>query len=90
MTQDPEHRPTAPRTPGPLAPDQAAAPPVSGVLVGVDLRGIQAYVYSGRRILDAVGRAALVAELTDTSDPVHGVADLVPPAAWCCGTRAGP
>ncbi|WP_425572211.1 hypothetical protein [Nocardiopsis exhalans] len=81
MTQDPEHRPTAPRTPGPLAPDQAAAPPVSGVLVGVDLRGIQAYVYSGRRILDAVGRAALVAELTDTSDPVHGVADLVPPGS---------
>ena len=53
-------------------------PPRTGVLVGVDLRGIQAYVYSGRRILDAVGRAALVAELTDTSDPVHGVADLVP------------
>nr|WP_239648077.1 hypothetical protein [Nocardiopsis ganjiahuensis] len=48
------------------------------MLVGVDLRGIQAYVYSGRRILDAVGRAALVAELTDTSDPVHGIADLVP------------
>ncbi|MDE3723731.1 hypothetical protein PWG71_20260 [Nocardiopsis sp. N85] len=56
----------------------SATPPVSGVLVGVDLRGIQAYVYSGRRILDAVGRAALVAELTDTSDPVRGIADLVP------------
>ncbi|MEU2944826.1 hypothetical protein ABZ617_02235 [Nocardiopsis alba] len=53
-------------------------PPEDGVLVGVDLRGIQDYVYSGRRILDAVGRAALVAELTDTSDPVHGVADLIP------------
>jgi hypothetical protein len=48
------------------------------VVVGVDLRGIQAYVYSGRRILDAVGRAALVAELTDTSDRRHGIADLVP------------
>ncbi|MEU3018545.1 hypothetical protein ABZ635_14250 [Nocardiopsis sp. NPDC007018] len=47
-------------------------------MVGVDLRGIQAFVYSGRRILDAVGRAALVAELTDTTDPVYGVADLVP------------
>ncbi|MBR8745246.1 hypothetical protein [Nocardiopsis sp. MG754419] len=44
----------------------------------MDLRGIQAYVYSGRRILDAVGRAALVAELTDTSDHRHGVADLMP------------
>ncbi|WP_407942062.1 hypothetical protein [Nocardiopsis codii] len=54
-------------------------PPPSGVVVGVDLRGIQAYVYSGRRILDAVGRAALVAELTDTSDAEHGIADLVPP-----------
>nr|WP_150243606.1 hypothetical protein [Nocardiopsis quinghaiensis] len=49
------------------------------MVVGVDLRGIQAYVYSGRRILDAVGRAALVAELTDTSDAEHGIADLVPP-----------
>ncbi|MEU0493377.1 hypothetical protein ABZ249_29470 [Nocardiopsis sp. NPDC006139] len=54
------------------------APPARGVVVGVDLRGIQAYVYSGRRILDAVGRAALVAELTDTSDPVRGIAGLVP------------
>ncbi len=54
-------------------------PPVHGVVVGVDLRGIQAYVYSGRRILDAVGRAAQVAELTDASDPEHGIADLVPP-----------
>ncbi|GAB3715406.1 hypothetical protein [Nocardiopsis oceani] len=69
MTQAPEHRPTE---------HTAPRPPAAGVLVGVDLRGIQAYVYSGRRILDAVGRAALVAELTDTSDPVYGVADLVP------------
>ena len=52
--------------------------PPTGVVVGVDLRGIQGYVYSGRRILDAVGRAALVAELTDTSDVEHGIADLVP------------
>ncbi|MFW6641041.1 hypothetical protein ACOALZ_13495 [Nocardiopsis algeriensis] len=52
--------------------------PSGGVVVGVDLRGIQAYVFSGRRILDAVGRAALVAELTDTSDTEHGIADLVP------------
>lgn len=52
--------------------------PPAGVVVGVDLRGIQDYVYSGRRILDAVGRAALVAELTDTSDIEHGIADLVP------------
>ena len=57
---------------------EASVPPARGVLVGVDLRGIQAYVYSGRRILDAVGRAALVAELTDTSDPVRGIADLIP------------
>lgn len=52
--------------------------PVSGVIVGVDLRGIQAFVYQGRRILDAVGRAALVAELTDTGDLEHGIASLVP------------
>ena len=53
-------------------------PPVSGVVVGVDLRGIQAFVYQGRRILDAVGRAALVAELTDTGDLERGIASLVP------------
>ncbi|GHD36932.1 hypothetical protein GCM10007147_44610 [Nocardiopsis kunsanensis] len=46
--------------------------------MGVDLRGIQAFVYQGRRILDAVGRAALVAELTDTGDPERGIASLVP------------
>ncbi|WP_412759566.1 hypothetical protein [Nocardiopsis tropica] len=68
----------APHSPPGAAPD-AGGPPPSGVVVGVDLRGIQAYVYSGRRILDAVGRAALVAELTDTSDAEHGIADLVPP-----------
>lgn len=72
MTFTPErHRP----------PDAGTPPgglPSSGVVVGVDLRGIQGYVYSGRRILDAVGRAALVAELTDTSDPEHGIAGLVP------------
>jgi hypothetical protein len=67
-----QHRP-------PGAPTRPGATPSSGVVVGVDLRGIQAYVYSGRRILDAVGRAALVAELTDTSDAEHGIADLVPP-----------
>lgn len=55
-----------------------SVPPVSGVVVGVDLRGIQAFVYGGRRILDAVGRAALVAELTDTGDAEHGIAALVP------------
>lgn len=64
--------------PAPAHREPPADPPARGVLVGVDLRGIQAYVYSGRRILDAVGRAALVAELTDTSDARHGVADLVP------------
>jgi hypothetical protein len=67
-----QHRP-------PGAPTEPGRTPSSGVVVGVDLRGIQAYVYSGRRILDAVGRAALVAELTDTSDAEHGIADLVPP-----------
>ncbi|MFD3687920.1 hypothetical protein ACFWTE_24250 [Nocardiopsis sp. NPDC058631] len=67
----------APHRP-PGAEPAAGGPPPSGVVVGVDLRGIQAYVYSGRRILDAVGRAALVAELTDTSDAEHGIADLVP------------
>lgn len=64
--------------PAPAQRESPPDPPARGVLVGVDLRGIQAYVYSGRRILDAVGRAALVAELTDTSDARHGVADLVP------------
>ncbi|MEV2277147.1 hypothetical protein AB0I72_16340 [Nocardiopsis sp. NPDC049922] len=49
------------------------------MVVGVDLRGIQAFVFGGRRILDAVGRAALVAEATDTADARHGVADLLPP-----------
>ena len=73
MTADPEPQ----RTPG--AGQGPKGPPVHGVVVGVDLRGIQAYVYSGRRILDAVGRAALVAELTDTSDSEHGIADLIPP-----------
>ncbi|PWV46011.1 hypothetical protein [Nocardiopsis sp. L17-MgMaSL7] len=73
VTQASEHRPTEPHPPS-----HDPRTPATGVLVGVDLRGIQAFVYSGRRILDAVGRAALVAELTDTSDPVHGVADLVP------------
>ncbi|NYH50741.1 hypothetical protein HNR06_000330 [Nocardiopsis arvandica] len=73
MTRAPrQHRPTG-------AGQDPEGPPPSGVVVGVDLRGIQAYVYSGRRILDAVGRAALVAELTDTSDAEHGIADLVPP-----------
>lgn len=65
----------------PHAPDGDSAPgvlPPAGVVVGVDLRGIQNYVYSGHRILDAVGRAALVAEITDTSDAEHGIADLVP------------
>ncbi|MGW9350418.1 hypothetical protein [Nocardiopsis flavescens] len=70
MTPDPAQHRSAVGAP--------AEPPARGVLVGVDLRGIQAYVYSGRRILDAVGRAALVAELTDTSDPVRGIAGLVP------------
>ncbi|SIO85941.1 hypothetical protein [Nocardiopsis sp. JB363] len=64
--------------PAPAHREPPTEAPTRGVLVGVDLRGIQAYVYSGRRILDAVGRAALVAELTDTSDLRHGVADLVP------------
>ncbi|MFE3461561.1 hypothetical protein ACFXKD_28810 [Nocardiopsis aegyptia] len=72
MTRASEQRP---RRRGGTTP---ARPPERGVVVGVDLRGIQAYVYSGRRILDAVGRAALVAELTDTSDRRHGIADLVP------------
>ncbi|NYJ37372.1 hypothetical protein [Nocardiopsis aegyptia] len=72
MTRASEQRP---RRRGGTTP---ARPPERGVVVGVDLRGIQAYVYSGRRILDAVGRAALVAELTDTSDRHHGIADLVP------------
>src|SRR5699024_10675383 len=65
----------------PPEPDRDSAPgvlPPAGVVVGVDLRGIQSYVYSGHRILDAVGRAALVAEITDTSDAEHGIADLVP------------
>ncbi|MFC4563222.1 hypothetical protein ACFO4E_15260 [Nocardiopsis mangrovi] len=40
-----------------------------GVLVGVDLAGIQRFVFEGRRLLDAIGRATLVADLTDTERP---------------------
>ncbi|MBE2999715.1 hypothetical protein IDM40_13490 [Nocardiopsis sp. HNM0947] len=72
MTPLQQHRP-CPGADGP-----PSVPPVSGVVVGVDLRGIQAFVFGGRRILDAVGRAALVAELTDSGDAEHGIADLVP------------
>ncbi len=62
------------------APDAAREGlPRRGVLVAVDLRGIQAFVFGGHRILDAVGRAALVAELTATSGPRGGAADLLPP-----------
>lgn len=35
------------------------------VVVAADLRGIQSFVYYSRQLLDAIGRAALVAELTD-------------------------
>ncbi|RCV52447.1 hypothetical protein [Marinitenerispora sediminis] len=45
----------------PTSPHEPAA---EGVLVGVDLRGIQAFVFETRRLLDAVGRAEMVAELT--------------------------
>ncbi|MEY9212772.1 hypothetical protein NI17_004035 [Thermobifida halotolerans] len=48
----------------------------AGVVVGVDLRGIQAYVYSGQRVLDAVGRAAQVESFTRTDGP-DGVGDLL-------------
>ncbi|MFC3994479.1 hypothetical protein ACFOVU_01020 [Nocardiopsis sediminis] len=52
----------------------AAGPPPDagrdrGVLVGVDLAGIQRFVFEGRRLLDAIGRATLVADLTDTARP---------------------
>ncbi|GAA4952312.1 hypothetical protein GCM10023224_41310 [Streptomonospora halophila] len=49
------------------APPAAAAEPPHGVLVGVDLAGIQRFIYEGRRLLDAIGRATLVADLTDTA-----------------------
>lgn len=68
----------SPQRPTTGADGPSFVPPASGVVVGVDLRGIQAFVYQGRRILDAVGRAALVAELTDTGDVEHGIASLVP------------
>lgn len=68
----------SPQRPTDGADGPPVGPPVSGVVVGVDLRGIQAFVYQGRRILDAVGRAAMVAELTDTGDAEHGIAALVP------------
>lgn len=37
-------------------------------VVAVDLRGIQSFVFSTRSLLDAVGRAAVIADLTD---PTH-------------------
>ncbi|GAA3747550.1 hypothetical protein [Salinactinospora qingdaonensis] len=65
-----------PSPPPPEEPESWVAE--SGVLVGVDLRGIQTFVYEGHRLLDAVGRAALVADLTDT-DPCngHGIGGLL-------------
>ncbi|QBI55016.1 hypothetical protein [Streptomonospora litoralis] len=57
------------------AAEAAAAPgadtgaPSGGVLVGIDLVGIQRFIYEGRRLLDAIGRATLVADLTDTAGP---------------------
>ncbi|MBB4933295.1 hypothetical protein F4561_004115 [Lipingzhangella halophila] len=42
----------------------------SGVLVTVDLSGIQEFIYEGRRLLDAIGRSVMVADLTDT-DPAN-------------------
>ncbi|MUL43832.1 hypothetical protein FZ103_22145 [Streptomonospora sp. PA3] len=57
----------APRA-APPPPGDAPRPP-HGVLVGVDLAGIQRFIYEGRRLLDAIGRATLVADLTDTSGP---------------------
>ncbi|WP_067968318.1 hypothetical protein [Nocardiopsis trehalosi] len=53
-----------------MTPGPPAAPPADrGVLVGVDLAGIQRFVFEGRRLLDAIGRATLVADLTDTARP---------------------
>ncbi|MDS1270695.1 hypothetical protein RIF23_10330 [Lipingzhangella sp. LS1_29] len=46
-----------------------------GVLVGLDLRGIQDFVYEGRRLLDAIGRSALVGDLVRTV-PVRGEPDI--------------
>ncbi|WP_084722989.1 hypothetical protein [Streptomonospora alba] len=51
------------------APHGGADEPPHGVLVGVDLAGIQRFIYEGRRLLDAIGRATLVADLTDTAGP---------------------
>ncbi|MFC7330511.1 hypothetical protein [Marinactinospora rubrisoli] len=48
----------------PTSPPGRREPVAGGVLVGVDLRGIQAFVFETRRLLDAVGRAEMVAELT--------------------------
>ncbi|GAB3466097.1 hypothetical protein GCM10027570_55010 [Streptomonospora sediminis] len=59
----------------PAAARRAAPAPAAGaggphgVVVGVDLAGIQRFVYEGRRLLDAIGRATLVADLTDTAGP---------------------
>ncbi|MDA8369376.1 MAG: hypothetical protein M0026_05855 [Nocardiopsaceae bacterium] len=43
--------------------------PSAGMLVGVDLAGIQRFVFEGQRLLDAIGRATLVADLTDPARP---------------------
>src|SRR5699024_4253858 len=54
--------------PEPATADGTDGPP-HGVLVGVDIAGIQRFIYEGRRLLDAIGRATLVADLTDTGGP---------------------
>ncbi|GLU49427.1 hypothetical protein [Nocardiopsis ansamitocini] len=46
-----------------------APPPDEGVIVAIDLRGIQDFVYGSPRLLDAIGRAVLVANLTRTREP---------------------
>mgnify|MGYP001387991104 CR=1 FL=1 len=59
-----------------------------GVLVGIDLRGIQAYVYSGQRVLDAVGRAAQVEGFVDTGSP-DGVGALLGPGTKVLRSAGG-
>ncbi len=44
--------------------------------VGVEIRGLQRYVFSTRRLLDAIGRSAIIADIADpTKDPLKSAID---------------
>ncbi|MDA0566378.1 hypothetical protein LG943_18955 [Streptomonospora sp. S1-112] len=79
--------PARPATQAAPPPAAARPRPAAGVVVGVDLAGIQRFVYEGRRLLDAIGRATLMADLTDPAGPHLAplLADL--PAGSCAVLR---